>query len=128
MPLHASLITVLCVAVLAFAMVLVGRARRRHGVVAPAVSGPPEFERAFRAHQNTLEQAVMFLPMLWLATRLSNEMLAAGLGYAWLVGRVWYVIGYVGAAGKRAMGFFLSFAATAGLMLMALWGIAMRAL
>ena len=40
----------------------VGRARQRLGIEAPAVSGDDEFDRYFRAHQNSLEQLIIFLP------------------------------------------------------------------
>ena len=41
---------------------LVGRARGRAEIEAPATTGDPIFERYFRVHQNTMEQLVMFLP------------------------------------------------------------------
>jgi len=37
---------------------LCGRARARHGVVAPATSGDPTFERYFRVQQNSVEQLI----------------------------------------------------------------------
>ncbi len=58
----SALALLLYVAVFAAA----GRARHRYDVKAPAVTGPPEFERAFRVQQNTLEQIVWFIPALWL--------------------------------------------------------------
>ena len=77
MHLHAALITALNVLLIAFAMYLVGRARGRFQIQAPATTGNVDFERVFRAHQNTLEQTVMFLPVLWLATLYYNEQYAA---------------------------------------------------
>jgi glutathione S-transferase len=123
MHLQAALITVLCVIVIAIAMFLVGRARGMHKINAPATTGHPDFERAFRAHQNTLEQAIMFLPLLWLATIYCNEQYAAYFGYAWLIGRLWYVFGYIAEAGKRSMGFLISSLAQLALLGMSLWGI-----
>ena len=123
MHLQAALITALTVVVIGIAMFFVGRARGMHKILAPATSGHPVFDRAFRAHQNTLEQTVMFLPVLWLATIHSNEQYAAYLGYAWLVGRLWYVFGYIADAAKRNMGFLISFLATVVLLVMALWGV-----
>ena len=123
MHLQAALITALCVIVIAIAMILVGRARGIHKIEPPAITGHPDFERAFRAHQNTLEQTVMFLPLLWLATLYSNERYAAYLGYAWVLGRLWYVFGYIAEAGKRSSGFLIGLIATTGLLLMSLWGV-----
>jgi glutathione S-transferase len=123
MHLQAALITALSVVVIFIAMFLVGRARGKYQVKAPATSGHPDFDRAFRAHQNTLEQAVMFLPVLWLATLYSNEQYAAYFGYAWLIGRLWYVLGYIREAGKRSMGFLISFLAFVALLVMSFWGV-----
>ena len=123
MHLQAALITALTVVIISIAMYFVGRARGKYQIHAPATCGHPDFDRAFRAHQNTLEQTVMFLPLLWLATIYCNEQYAAYLGYAWLIGRLWYVYGYIAEAGKRSMGFAISTLATVVLLVMGLWGI-----
>ena len=123
---HAALITLLNLVIIAVAMALVGRARGLHQVHAPAISGPPEFERAFRAHQNTLEQTVMFLPVLWVAVLFGQETIAVWLGYAWLIGRTWYIFGYVRAANKRSSGFLVAAIAWVGLLLLALYAVVPR--
>jgi len=123
MYLQAALITALTTIVITIAMYFVGRARGKYQIKAPAITGHPDFERAFRAHQNTLEQAIMFLPLLWLASMYCNEQYAAYLGYAWLLGRLWYVFGYIAEAGKRSMGFMIGAIAQLGLLGMSLWGI-----
>lgn len=123
MHLQAALITALTVVVISIAMYQVARARGKYQIHAPTITGHPDFERAFRAHQNTLEQTVMFLPLLWLATVYSNEQYAAYLGYAWLFGRLWYIFGYIADAKKRSMGFMVSAIAQMILMLMSFWGI-----
>jgi len=123
MHLQAALITALTLLVLVFATGLVGRARGKYGIQVPATTGHPDFERVFRAHMNTLEQAVAFLPALWLATIYSNENIAAYLGYAWILGRVWYIVGYVQEAGKRSMGFLMAAICFIVLLGMGLWGI-----
>ena len=123
MHLQAALITALTVVIISIAMFFVGRARGKYQIHAPATSGHPDFDRAFRAHQNTLEQTVMFLPLLWLATMYCNEQYAAYLGYAWLVGRAWYLYGYIAEAGNRGTGFMISSIAMIVLLVMSLWGI-----
>jgi len=121
--LQAALITALTTIVLTFAMIMVGRARGKTGIHAPATTGHPDFERAFRAHMNTLEQAVAFLPVLWLASIYSNESVAAYLGYAWIVGRLWYIVGYIKEADKRSIGFLIGSVSFVILLGMSLWGI-----
>ena len=123
MYLQAALITALTTVVITIAMYFVGQARGKYKIHAPAITGHPDFERAFRAHQNTLEQTVMFLPLLWLATIYSNEQYAAYLGYAWLIGRLWYIFGYIADAKKRSMGFMVGAIALIILLIMSFWGI-----
>ncbi len=46
----------------------VGRARSATKIAAPATSGHPTLDRAYRVQMNTVEQAVVFFPLLWIAT------------------------------------------------------------
>ena len=79
-----ALVTLLLLAqYLAFAM-LVGRERVRHGIEAPACSGHPDFDRAYRVQMNTLEQLVIVLPALWITAWWFTVPLVApllGLGF-----------------------------------------------
>lgn len=100
----------------------VGRARVRTGVEAPAVTGDPAFERTFRAHQNTLEQLVVFLPALYAAGYFASEILAVAAGVAFLVGRAIYFRSYTAAAEKRGAGFGLTALANLVLVLSGLVG------
>lgn len=125
MPIHAAIITLLTSLLLAMATAAVGRARSKFGIKAPATTGHIDFERVFRAHMNTLEAAVIFLPVLWLAAHYSpfHPLLTAGLGYAWVAGRLWYLFGYWQAAGKRGTGFIMAFVAWVGLFILAAAGV-----
>lgn len=120
MHFHAALITTLNVVILAIAVGLVGRARGMFQIHAPATTGNLDFERVFRAHQNTIESTVMFLPVLWLATLYCHEQIAAWLGYAWLAGRFWYLFGYARSAPARSMGFLISTLGFLGLLVMSI--------
>lgn len=123
MPLHAAVITLLTVLLLSIAMSLVSAARGKFKVPAPAVTGDPGFERTFRAHQNTLEQAVMFLPALWIASLYGNAQWAAWAGYAWLAMRAWYLQAYVREGGRRGAPFTLAMLAWVALWIIALAGL-----
>ena len=122
-PTHAALITLLNVLLLALAMWLVGRARYKYSVRPPATTGNPDFERVFRAHQNTIEATVMFLPALWVATLHGGARIAAWLGFAWIVGRLWYLFAYASPTGKRGAGFMIGAISNLGLLLVGAWGI-----
>jgi glutathione S-transferase len=121
----SAAVTVLTVFLGLYTMMLVGRMRGKHGVLAPAVTGAPEFERAFRVQMNTLEQVVMFLPVLWLATiyPVLSGYLAPGLGLIWVIGRVFYSLGYMAAAAKRSSGFLIAGIALLGLLVLSIVGI-----
>lgn len=101
---------------------LVGRARGRYGIEAPATSGHPVFERWLRVQGNTLELLVVFVPALWLAARYWNPLYAAVLGVVFFVGRALYAISYVRDPKTRGLGFVLSLLPTAVLVLAALVG------
>ena len=62
-----ALVTLLTVLLMFGTATAVGFARGKYGIKAPATSGHPAFERAFRVQMNTLEATMMFLPLLWLA-------------------------------------------------------------
>jgi len=105
----------------------VGRARTRYKVPAPAMSGHEVFDRYFRAHMNTLEQLVVFLPSLWLFAHYINTWAAVALGALFIVGRALYFRGYVQAAESRHAGFVLSAIPNVTLLIGALIGV-MRAI
>lgn len=119
-----TLVTVLTVLLLMTTMGLVGRARGRYGVKAPATQGPEGFERAFRVQMNTQESALMFLPALWAAASFGQPWLSALFGAAWLLARVWYLVAYLDPAGNRGPAFALSALAILALVVQALWGLA----
>jgi glutathione S-transferase len=122
-----AIVTILSMLLFMYTAVRVGGARVKHGVSAPATTGHDEFERHFRVQMNTLEQLVIFLPSLWLFTLYWNQLVAAGLGLVWIVGRIVYMQAYVADPKSRSMGFGITFLATLILMVGALIG-AVRAL
>lgn len=107
--------------------VTVARARHRHNVLAPAMSGHPLVERALRVQGNTLEWLVIFLPSLWMFSSYWSPYLGAALGVVWILGRVLYMTGYLTDASKRGPGFSLQALATLILLIGAAAG-AVRAL
>ncbi len=103
-----SLITVLTLLLYFVLTINVGRARRKYNVSPPAMIGDPNFERVLRVQQNTLEQLIFFLPLLWLFSFYVSPIWSAGLGAIWLVGRIVYAWGYYQEAEKRRIGFAIS--------------------
>ncbi len=104
MPLIAIVTILLLLEYLVFGL-LVGKARMKTGVLAPAISGHPVFESYFRAHQNTMEQLIIVLPSLWIFGTYVSDLYGAILGMIFFVGRILYFRGYTQAPEKRELGF-----------------------
>lgn len=87
----------------------VGNLRGKHGIKAPATSGHPQFDRAYRVQLNTLEQMGIFLPFLWVSAfyPIPWAWLAPVVGLVWLLGRVVYLRGYMADPDKRLIGAML---------------------
>ncbi len=87
---------------------LVGRARMKYNVQAPATEGHPVFERYYRVHQNTLETLMMFIPGILLFASYVRADLAAAIGAVFIIGRFIYLRAYVADPKSRSLGFLLT--------------------
>jgi glutathione S-transferase len=121
----SAAVTILSVLFVFYTGMVVGQMRSKHKIDAPAVAGNPEFERAYRVQVNTLEQFVIFLPLLWLATTYFTTLpwLPAVMGLIWIVGRFMYMQGYIAEAGRRGTGFLVTILASAVLLILSIIGI-----
>jgi len=99
---------------------MVGKARGRYGVKAPAVTGDERFERIYRVQMNTLELLVALLPALYAAAYYWPATVVSGAGAVYLVGRLMYWRAYVLEPRSRGLGFMLSVLPVFGLALAAL--------
>ncbi len=89
--------------------VMVGRARAKYGVVAPATTGHPMFERYFRVQMNTLELLVGLVPSLYTFNHYYPSSYYVPLfGAAYLIGRILYFYTYIRDPNSRSLGFVLS--------------------
>jgi glutathione S-transferase len=118
-----ELVTLGAVLEAVFFGMLVGRARTRHGVQAPATTGNEVFERYFRVQANTNETLIIFLPSLWIAAHYWTPAWAAILGAIYLLGRLLYLRGYVRDPKQRGPGYGLSLLPTLALLLIGLVGV-----
>lgn len=118
-----ALVVVLTVLLLIFVTWLVGRARGRYGIKAPATTGNEHFERVFRMQMNTVESTVLFLPALWLGTQYGSPLVAGSAGLVWVAARFWYALAYSDAANKRGMAFMISSAAAIVAFAWGCWGL-----
>lgn len=102
---------------------IVGWARGKYGVAAPAVTGHAVFERHYRVQMNTLEMLVMLLPGLWLAGQFWSPTAAVVGGLVYLVGRGVYAFSYVRNPASRSAGYALSIGPTLTLLVGAVVGL-----
>ncbi len=121
-----TLVIVLAVIEVMVLGILVGRGRVKYGVPAPATTGDPTWERLNRAHQNSIEQLVLFVP-LFLAY-IFNTGLQTGLvlGVLYLIARILYAAGYVRDPARRRAGAFLTFAVQTWLAIGAVIGLVVK--
>ena len=115
-----ALVSILALLVYFVMGLQVARARGKSGIEAPTMTGDPMLERAVRVHTNTLEWLPLFLIGLWLFAIYWDELVAAGLGIVWIVGRLVYSAGYMADPAKRSTGFLIQLLASAVLLFGAL--------
>ena len=103
---------------------LVGSARGKFGVHAPATSGHELFDRYYRVHYNTMEQLILFLPALFLSAAygFGDDRISAAIGAVYLVGRQMYLASYVRDPRARGAGFALTLVPSTLLLLNAAGG------
>ena len=120
------LVTLLAIIFYFYTGYRVGQMRDKHGIKAPATTGHPEFDCAYRVQMNTLEQFVVFLPLLWLATMYFRTWgwLPAFIGVIWILGRMLYMTTYMSDPDKRGTGFTIAAIALLALLVLTLIGIA----
>ncbi len=114
------LTTIVCMLALLEFMVLgmlVGQARGRFEVQAPATSGHEIFDRYFRVHYNTLEQLAVFIPALFAFGWFVSDLWAAVVGLVFVVGRALYARQYIADPASRGPGMLLTFGANVVLVL-----------
>ncbi len=120
-----AIVTILAIFVVLWTGFRVGGMRAKHNVVAPATTGHPEFDRAYRVQMNTVEQFIVFLPLLWLSNTYFHMFpyITGALGLVWIVGRIIYGIAYVADPSSRSLGFGVTILASLGLLITSLIGI-----
>ncbi len=117
---YTALVTILSIIVVLVFMFRVGLGRGKYKVDAPKMSGHETWDKLFRIHANSVEQAVIFFPALWLAALTGGDVLAASFGVVWIVGRIIYSQAYSKNPKSRAPGMVMTFGSTAILAMITL--------
>ena len=119
---YIHILAILAVLQFLYFGLLVGKARARYGVSAPAITGHEQFEREFRVQMNTLEQLVAFLPAIYIANEYWPARYIAVAGLVYLVGRFIYRNAYVADPKGRSLGFALTLGPTLILLIASVVG------
>ncbi|XP_061044991.1 leukotriene C4 synthase [Eubalaena glacialis] len=98
-------------------------ARRAFRVSPPITTGPPDFERIYRAQVNCSEYFPVFLATLWVAGIFFHEGAAALCGLAYLFARLRYFQGYARSAQQRLAPLYASAHALWLLVVLAAFGL-----
>jgi glutathione S-transferase len=123
--LWTATITLLICAFYFFTAFRVGNMRQKYDVKAPATTGHPAFDRAYRVQLNTLEQMGIVLPFLWVAAfyPIGWAWLAPAVGFVWVVSRIVYLAGYMANPDKRIAGAMLGGLCNFALFIIAAIGV-----
>ncbi|XP_047721621.1 leukotriene C4 synthase isoform X2 [Prionailurus viverrinus] len=100
-------VTLLGVLLQAYFSLQVISARRAFRVSPPLTTGPPEFERVYRAQVNCSEYFPLFLATLWVAGIFFHEGAAALCGLVYLFARLRYFQGYARSPQQSASALWL---------------------
>ncbi|RYO90232.1 hypothetical protein DL764_008469 [Monosporascus ibericus] len=118
-------------------MILTTRARKASGIPYPNAYATAEqankdpkamaFNCAQRAHANYTENITPFLGFL-LISSLEFPRAGAALGGIWVLGRIWYAMGYTGSNGPngRRPGAYMGFFSSLGLLAMTVFASVKR--
>ncbi|KAI1898598.1 hypothetical protein AGOR_G00074040 [Albula goreensis] len=105
---NIAAVTVLGVLEQAYFSLQVIYARRKYSVSPPSTSGPPEFERVFRAQANCSEYFPIFITILWVTGLFFSQAIASLCGLLYLYGRLMYFQGYSESAHGRLAPLYFS--------------------
>ena len=123
LPTGPALVTLATSLLLFACAAYVGVCRGKYKIMAPATTGHPQFDVAYRIQMNTLENAVAFLPVLRVFALSLSTLWATVLGGAWLAGRIWYALAYATDPTTRGGGYLLSMGAFGALGLGGAFGV-----
>ncbi|XP_019726758.1 leukotriene C4 synthase [Hippocampus comes] len=101
-------VTVAAVLEQAYFSLQVISARRKFRVSPPCTSGPPQFERVFRAQVNCSEYFPLFIAILWTSGVFFSQGASCVCGAAYVMARLCYFQGYAESPQQRLRALYVS--------------------
>ncbi len=117
---YATLIVLLALLQYIYFTALVGQARGKYQVKAPATDGDERFVSTFRVQQNTLEQLIIFIPSAFAFSWFVSDLWVLVPGAVFIIGRFIYAHAYIKNPAARGPGMMLTFLANVVLLVGAL--------
>jgi len=103
----------------------VGSMRRKHKSGVLETDKHEEVTIANRAHMNTIEISVVYLPLLWVASIFGPTTIVGMVGSIWFVSRVWFAWTYLKSPSSRTIPFMIGIPCIFITAILALYGIVM---
>jgi glutathione S-transferase len=91
----AAFITLLITLLTLATQVSVVRARKKFSIPIPQVTKHVDFEKYLQAHADQIEQNIIFLPILWIASSFVSWVYILLIGLIWIVFRGLYIRGFI---------------------------------
>ena len=123
---YAVLLILLALAQFTWFTARVGATRGKYGVSAPKTTGNETWERLYRVQQNTMEQLVLFVPLMLAFNFYVSARWCLLPGLMFLVGRQLYSYEYVSKPGSRTPGMAMTLLANGILLIGALAGLLLK--
>ena len=105
---YATLVVLLALLQYVYFIALVGQARGKYQVKAPATDGDVRFVSTFRVQQNTLEQLIIFIPSTFAFSWYLSDLWVLIPGAFYIVGRFIYARAYIKDPASRELGMVLT--------------------
>ena len=106
--LYTTIATVVITFFMFYLTAAAGALRGKHGIEPPKMVGNADYEIAYRIQANSVEQLVMFMPIMWLGAYALGDSWGGAAALVWLIGRFAYARAMKSDPSKRGTGMVIT--------------------
>lgn len=106
--LYTTIATLLISGFMFFLTARAGALRGKHDIVPPKMVGNDDFEIAYRIQANSVEQLVIFMPIMWVGAYALGDIWGGVAGLVWILGRLVYAQAMNNDPSKRGTGMIIT--------------------